>query len=110
MSETQELAVELQHSALDAFLDRGEISIRDLPNKGRLARLAEHGRGTEDLLACGRQPAETGEHGIADGDGDIALSAGDYLRHEKRIARRCAMQGDSVQIPAVYEGLDSINR
>ena len=91
MSETQELAVELQHSALDAFLDRGEITIRDLPNEGRLARLAEHRRGTEDLLARRRQSAETSEHGIADGDGDIALSAGDHLRHEERIARRRAM-------------------
>jgi len=91
MSETQELAVELQHSALDAFLDRGEITICDLSNKGRLARLAEHGRGTEDLLARRRQSAETCEHGIADGDGDIALSAGDHLGHEERIARRRAM-------------------
>src|SRR3954471_1433941 len=51
MPETQEIAVALQHSALDAFLDRGKITLRDLPNKGRLARLAEHGRRPENLLS-----------------------------------------------------------
>src|SRR5437879_7088963 len=59
VSETQEVTFKQQHPALDAFLDRIGIIVRDLVQNRRLASLAEHGRGAERLLSYRGQPAHT---------------------------------------------------
>ncbi|MDQ3163682.1 MAG: hypothetical protein M3Q92_12785 [Actinomycetota bacterium] len=109
MPETNEVAVELQHSALEAFLDRSKITVRDLSEKRRLARLTEHGRGSENLLPSDGKPAKTSEHCIADGGRHLALSGGGDFCHEERVPGSRAVKGDGIQAFALYKNSDGID-
>jgi len=109
MPETNEVAVELQHSALEAFLDRSNITVGDLSEKRRLACLAEHGRAAQNLLSSDGQPDETSEYGIADRCRHLALSGGGDFCHEERVPGSRAVKGDGIQAFALYKDSDGID-